>query len=167
VLNSFPVHYQAYWSRGMAAKLGLADAERQDAALFDELLALLHVQSVDFTSCFRRLSSYVLGNVTPARSLFAQPEAFDAWAERWRSRLARQAVAPKAIVRAMDAANPAYIPRNHKVEEALDAAAAGNLKSLRDLVEVLAQPFQERPGLEAFAAPAPPSFGPHRTFCGT
>jgi serine/tyrosine/threonine adenylyltransferase len=167
VLNSFPVHYQAYWSRGMAAKLGLAEADEQDAALFEELLALLRVQGVDFTSCFRRLSSYVLGNVTRARSLFAQPEAFDAWAERWTSRLARQAVAPQAIARAMDAVNPIYVPRNQKVEEALDAATAGNLEPLRDLLGVLAQPFEERPGLEAFTGPAPPSFGPHRTFCGT
>jgi serine/tyrosine/threonine adenylyltransferase len=167
VLNSFPGRYEAYWSRGMAAKLGIADAHEQDDALIDELLALLRVQKVDFTSFFRTLSSYVLRNAAPARSRFAEPDAFDAWAERWKSRLARDAAEPQAIARAMDRVNPAYIPRNHKVEEALDAATAGDLEPLRTLLEVLSQPFEQRPGLEAFAAPAPPSFGPYCTFCGT
>ena len=167
VLNSFPGRYQAYWSKGMAAKLGIADADEQDGALIDELLALLRAQRVDFTSCFRTLSSYVLGNAAPARSLSAQPDAFDVWAERWKRRLARQAAVPQATAQAMDAVNPVYIPRNHKVEEALDAATAGDLQPVRTLLEVLSQPFEERPGLEAFAAPAPPGFGAYRTFCGT
>ncbi len=167
VLNSFPGRYQAYWSRGMAAKLGLPDADEQDAALTEELLALLRAQSVDFTSCFRTLSAYLLGNTAPARSLFAEPDAFDAWADRWKQRLARHAATPDATARAMDAVNPAYIPRNHKVEEALDAGTAGDLQPLRTLLQVLAQPFQERPGLEAYAAPAPASFGRYCTFCGT
>jgi uncharacterized protein YdiU (UPF0061 family) len=67
----------------------------------------------------------------------------------------------------MDRVNPIYIPRNHLVEEALTAATAGDLEPFRRLVDVLAQPFVERPGLERFAAPAPASFGAYRTFCGT
>ena len=67
----------------------------------------------------------------------------------------------------MNRVNPAYIPRNHKVEEALAAATAGDLHPFRTLLDVLSQPFDERPGLEAFAAPAPSAFGPYRTFCGT
>ena len=67
----------------------------------------------------------------------------------------------------MDRVNPAYIPRNHKVEEALAAATAGDLGPFGALLDVLSQPFDERPGLEAFAAPAPSSFGAYRTFCGT
>ncbi len=167
VLNSFPVRYRAYWSRGMAAKLGIAEADGEDGALIDELLALLRVQRVDFTSCFRTLSSYVRGDAAPARSLFSEPEAFDAWAERWQARLACDGAAPQATARAMDGANPAYIPRNHKVEEALDAATAGDPEPLRTLLEVLSRPFEQRRGLEAFAAPAPLSFGPYCTFCGT
>jgi uncharacterized protein YdiU (UPF0061 family) len=67
----------------------------------------------------------------------------------------------------MDRVNPIYIPRNHQVEDALTAATAGDLEPFRRLVDVLAQPFDERPGLEDYATPAPPSFGPYRTFCGT
>jgi uncharacterized protein YdiU (UPF0061 family) len=67
----------------------------------------------------------------------------------------------------MDRINPVYVPRNHLVEEALAAATAGDLQPLGRLVDVLAQPFDERPGLERYAAPAPPSFAAYRTFCGT
>ena len=167
VLRSFPDRYHEYWGRGMRAKLGLADGQGEDGALIDDLLALLHEQGVDFTSLFRALSSAVLGDGAPARSLFAQPSAFDAWSQRWRAQLVSQAPDPQAIAQAMDRVNPVYIPRNHKVEEALAAASDGDLGPFRRLLEVLAQPFDERPGLEPYAAPAPPSFAPYRTFCGT
>ena len=67
----------------------------------------------------------------------------------------------------MDRVNPIYIPRNHEVEDALTAASAGDLGPFRRLLDVLARPFDERPGLERYAAPAPPGFGTYRTFCGT
>jgi uncharacterized protein YdiU (UPF0061 family) len=67
----------------------------------------------------------------------------------------------------MDRVNPVYIPRNHQMESALGAATAGDLAPLRRLLDVLARPFDERPGLESYAAPAPASFGAYRTFCGT
>jgi uncharacterized protein YdiU (UPF0061 family) len=165
VLHSFPDRYHGYWSHGMRAKLGLADGQGEDEALIDDLLVLLEAQSVDFTSFFRALSSSVRGDCEPARSLFGEPAAFDAWSERWRAQLPSSD--PQAIAQAMDRVNPVYIPRNHLVEEALAAATAGDLGPFGRLLEVLAQPFDERPGLEPYAAPAPPSFGPYRTFCGT
>jgi len=167
VLQSFPGRYHAYWLRGMGAKLGLADGHEQAAPLIDDLLVLLQAQRVDFTSCFRALSAHVLGDAAPARSLFADPAAFDAWAERWNARLASHAAVPEATARALNRVNPAYIPRNHLVEEALVAATAGDLDPFEALLDVLSQPFDERPGLEAFAAPAPSTFGAYRTFCGT
>jgi uncharacterized protein YdiU (UPF0061 family) len=167
VLRLFPDRYQQYWSHGMRAKLGVADAQQSDGALIDDLLALLHAQSVDFTSCFRALSSAVRGDAAPVRLLFAEPSAFDAWANRWRAQLSSQASDPGVIAEAMDRVNPVYIPRNHQVEEALAAATAGDLGPLRRLLDVLSQPCERRPGLEPYAAPAPPSFGAYRTFCGT
>jgi len=167
VLQSFPGRYHAYWRRGMGAKLGLADGHEQDGALIDDLLALLHAHRVDFTLCFRALSSYLLGDAAPARSLFAEPGAFDAWAERWKARLASRPAVPQATAQAMNRVNPAYIPRNHLVEETLAAATAGDLEPFQALLDVLSQPFHQRPGLEAFGAPAPSTFGPYRTFCGT
>jgi uncharacterized protein YdiU (UPF0061 family) len=167
VLRSFPDRYEEHWRRGMRAKLGLAGSRAEDGALIDDLLALLHGHGVDFTSFFRALSSSLFGDAARARSLFAQSAAFDAWSDRWRARLSAQSPDPHAIAEAMDRVNPVYIPRNHRVEEALDAATAGDLRPFQRLLDVLAQPFDERPGLEAYATPAPPGFGEYRTFCGT
>jgi uncharacterized protein YdiU (UPF0061 family) len=167
ILRAFPDRYHQHWSRGMRAKLGLADGQADDDALIDDLLALLRAQRIDFTACFRALSSSVLGDPAPVRSLFAEPSAFDAWADRWHARLSRQATEPRAIADAMNRVNPVYIARNHQVEEALTAATAGDLRPFRRLLDVLAQPFDERPELQSFASPAPPTFGEYRTFCGT
>ncbi|MGH3693059.1 MAG: hypothetical protein ACRDRX_03500 [Pseudonocardiaceae bacterium] len=113
------------------------------------------------------LSSAVRGGAATARSLFAEPVAFDVWADRWRAQLLSQAAAPQAIADAMDRVNPVYIPRNHQMEEALAAASAEDLGPFERLLDVLAKPFDDRPGLKPYAASAPPSFGPYRTFCGT
>jgi serine/tyrosine/threonine adenylyltransferase len=167
VLASFPDRYQHHWRHGMRAKLGMDGRQPEDAGLIDELVALLQAQHVDLTSSFRALSASVLGDAAPARSRFAEPAAFDAWSERWHARLASGGRDPRAIAAAMDRVNPAYIPRNHKVEEALAAAVAGDLAPFDRLLDVLAQPFDERPGLEPYATPPPPSDRCYRTFCGT
>jgi uncharacterized protein YdiU (UPF0061 family) len=167
VLESFTARYHGYWGDGMRAKLGLGDAQRGDGELIDDLLALLHAQKVDFTLFFRALSSSILGEAAPARSLFVERSAFDAWAVRWRELLSCQTRGPQTIAAAMDHVNPVYTPRNHRVEEALAAATDGDLGPFRRLLGVLAEPFNERLGLEPYVAPAPPSFGPYRTFCGT
>ena len=172
VLQSFPGRYEAYRLRGMRAKLGLADGDAHEAAaLAADLLALLHAQSIDFTSCFRALSALLRGDEARARALFGQAAAlaaWTAWTDRWRAAMASQALGPEVIADAMDLVNPVYVPRNHRVEEALAAATAGDLAPFEGLLDVLAQPYEERPGLEAYAAPAPPSFGAcYATFCGT
>ena len=133
------------------------------------LMALLYEQSVDFTACFRALSSVLRGDAEPVRSLFSGPSAFDAWAEGWRMRLSSSEPSdPQAIAAAMDRVNPIYIPRNHLVEEALTAATAGDLEPFERLNVALARPFEERPALERYATPAPQSFtGEYQTFCGT
>ena len=87
VLQSFADSYQECWLEGMRAKLGLADGHRDNVELIDDLLRLLHTQRVDFTACFRALSSALRGDAEPARSLFGEPAAFDAWCERWQARL--------------------------------------------------------------------------------
>jgi uncharacterized protein YdiU (UPF0061 family) len=159
VVTSFAERYESYWASGMAAKLGL---EAPDTPLFRDLLALLHAQRVDFTRFFRALSAHLRGG--QARSLFAEPGAFDAWAARW------EALLPPdrgAVAAAMDRVNPVYVPRNHVVEEALAAATAGDMAPFHRLVEVVANPFAERAGLERYAEPAPAGSGPHVTYCGT
>jgi serine/tyrosine/threonine adenylyltransferase len=166
VLQSFSGRYHEYWVGGMRAKLGLGEAE-SDGELIDDLLVLLHAQKVDYTNFFRALSSAAAGETTPVRAQFSDPADFDAWADRWQRELARQDRDPHVVAHAMDRVNPLYIPRNHKVEEALAAATNGDLGAFRQLLAVLAHPFDERPGLESYAEPAPPGFGRYRTYCGT
>ena len=160
-LGGFRKLYSAAWSAGMRSKLGLAAAPDDDTVspLVNDLLALLEEGQVDYTSFFRSLGPAARGTPDAARAMFADPGAFDAWADRW------LALEPDA--RMMDRVNPAYIPRNHLVEEALAAATAGDLDPFRRLVDVLANPYSERPGLERYAGPAPADFGSYRTFCGT
>ncbi|MBV9314309.1 MAG: YdiU family protein [Pseudonocardia sp.] len=162
MVNSFPERYGSYWTSGMAAKLGVPAGDRE---LYGDLLTLLQAHQVDFTGFFRALSAYLRGWPEPVRSLFGKPEAFDAWADRWQVLLGE--VDRHAAAAAMDRVNPVYIPRNHLVEEALTAATAGDLALLCRLVEVLTEPFTERPGLERYALPAPAGFGPYVTYCGT
>jgi uncharacterized protein YdiU (UPF0061 family) len=155
VLNGFVGAYQQQWTEGMTAKLGLA---APDLALVNDLLPLLQAQQVDFTAFFRALSAGT------ARTLFADPAPFDAWADR-RNALLPADSAP--ISAAMDRLNPIYIPRNHLVERALAEAAAGDMGPFHRLVEVTTRPFDERPGSEQYADPPPAGCGPYITYCGT
>jgi uncharacterized protein YdiU (UPF0061 family) len=149
----FRDQYDATWTSGMRGKLGLsADVEAGAVTpLVDELLLLLKESRVDYTSFFRDLSLVAHGATGPA--------GFDDWISRWR------ALGPDA--ESMDRANPIYIPRNHLVEEALSAATAGDLDPMQQLLAAVTEPYDERPGLERYASPAPEDFGTYQTFCGT
>lgn len=165
VLETFPERFQAAWSLGMRAKLGLtADAPAGDVLVAD-LLALMHEQRVDYTSCLRSLSSAARGDAGTARALFADPDAFDAWATRWFAALGDDRM---TIADAMDRVNPIHIPRNHVVEEVLTAASWGDVESFDELLDAVTHPFDEQPGRERFAQPAPVEQAEtYRTFCGT
>jgi uncharacterized protein YdiU (UPF0061 family) len=157
-LGGFRGRYNAAWTAGMRAKLGLA-AEVPLGSLADDLMDLLRANGVDFTSFFRALVPAARGDAEPARRLVLDLAGMDAWLARW------QALGPDAAT--MERANPVYIPRNHLVEEALAAGEAGDLAPLEALLAVVTRPFQERPGLERYAAPPPESFGPKTTISGT
>jgi uncharacterized protein YdiU (UPF0061 family) len=160
-LGTFRPRYDTAWSTGVRAKLGLP-AGLDDAVatpLVDELLTLLQADHVDATSFYRRLAAAARGDAEPARLLFLDLAGFDGWLARWR------ALDPDAGT--MDRVNPVYIPRNHLVEEALTAATDGDLDPLARLLDAVSGPYDERPGLERYAAPAPEDFGAYRTFCGT
>ncbi|MET0187790.1 MAG: protein adenylyltransferase SelO [Pseudonocardia sediminis] len=165
VLETFPERYHGYWRNGMRAKLGLTGAPEQDDTLVDELPALIAAQKVDFTAFYRSLSAAVRGDDAPVRSLFVDPSALDGWTARWKAAVATAGEAG-AVADAMDRVNPVYIPRNQRVEEALTAATGGDLAPFQRLMDVLARPFEERAGLEDYAA-APADFGSYTTFCGT
>jgi uncharacterized protein YdiU (UPF0061 family) len=127
-------------------------------------------QQADFTNTFRALCEVDADDpATDAsvRRLFADPAAFDQWALQWRERLATQTQPDSERQAAMRAVNPAYIPRNHRVQQAIDAANNGDLEPLDRLLEVVSQPYEEHPERVEYRQPPRPDEIVERTFCGT
>ena len=159
-LGRFPALFEEYWLDGMRSKLGLFGQEPEDRALADELLAWMQRRSADFTNTFRSLAAGC-----PAESLHDDAE-FSAWHVKLEARRSRHGGSPEAAEDLMRRHNPAFIPRNHLVEEALRAATIeGDLSVMQRLLEVLAKPYDDR-DLPEFSAPGPTDES-YRTFCGT
>lgn len=158
-LDRYADAYAAAWGAVMAEKLGLA---APDAALGDDLLALMAETGADFTQTFRRLTDAAgQGDSAPLRpALPGDAARWAPWLARWAG-----ARAPDAAAR-MARANPVVIARNHRVEQALAAAVTGDMAPFHDLVAALATPFDTR-AAERFTLPPPAGFGPHVTYCGT
>jgi uncharacterized protein YdiU (UPF0061 family) len=161
-LEQFPGQFERHWLAGMRAKLGLAGEDPGDHALADDLLAWMQDRQADFTNTFRLLSTPDLG-----AGWLPDDAGFQAWRSRWLARLGVTTRPPSELVAKLRRANPAVIPRNHRVEAALAAATRGDLAPLHRLLEVLATPFNHERAPAEFTA-APPSDSPrYRTFCGT
>jgi uncharacterized protein YdiU (UPF0061 family) len=143
--------YRAEWLAVMRRKLGLTGEDAGDAQLADDLMAAM--EGADWTLTFRRL-----GDEAALRPLFDDFSRMDAWLPRWHARAGEGAAS--RIARA----NPAVIPRNHRVEEALAAATAGDMAPFDALLAAIQRPFAEA---EPYMLPAPTGFGQYITFCGT
>jgi serine/tyrosine/threonine adenylyltransferase len=169
VLDEFPTRYEFHWLAGARAKLGLSREESDDELLARDWLALLQAQAIDHTLAWRYLADAADGEGLRLQTLFESTRPLMDWLARWRNRVALEAATPDERAAGMRRISPLYIARNHRVEEALLAATAdGDLGPFNRLLEVLAKPFDERPGLESFTAPAPPEMtAGYRTFCGT
>lgn len=162
-LDRFASLFQRHWMDGMRAKLGLFAGEADDAALVNDLLEWMHRAHADFTNTFRMLS--IPGE---AEGAAGRDAAFAAWHARWRARLQRQPQPEGEVLARMRAHNPAFVPRNHKVEEALAAATdAGDLSVTARLLEVLAAPYDYSRELPEFSDPATAGGPAYQTFCGT
>jgi uncharacterized protein YdiU (UPF0061 family) len=159
VLEAFPVRFRAAWRDGMHAKLGVPARVVEDESIVDDLLALLHEESVDWTSAFRALARVARGDANALALVAPTPDRFAGWVGRW------MALAPDPDL--MDRVNPLYIARNRLVEDALTQATVGDLAPYHRLLDAVTRPFHERPGFEAYAAPPPPGYGTHVTYCGT
>ena len=160
--------YETYWLAGMRNKIGLSTEDSLDLELINELLLLMENGRADFTLVFRNLAQTLRGDSDAVRHLFEEPDAFDIWERRWRDRLDQDGIAAETVAQAMDRVNPIYIPRNHKVEEALAAAVyKENMTPFSELLKVLTHPFDKTAGNEDYAVPAPITDRPYRTFCGT
>ena len=169
-LGRFSDLFAAAHLRVLRAKLGLVREEPDDRALAHDLLARLAENHVDFTLFFRRLCASAADPSADADvlSLFDQPDAFRTWAETWRARLATETLSPAARAASMRQTNPAFIPRNHRVEEAIEAAVRrDDFGPFEILADVLARPFDDQPERADLAAPPGPEWRDYRTFCGT
>lgn len=162
VLEDFPTRFERYWLDGMRAKLGLQSTEEGDAELANSLLAWMAAAKADFTNTFRDLSA----DGPPFGDQYNSPD-FQAWYARWQERLRREGRPPVEIAAAMRAVNPAVIPRNHLVEEALAAAEDGDdLNPLHRLLGAVTSPFEVSADFARYLLPPPDDSG-YRTFCGT
>jgi uncharacterized protein YdiU (UPF0061 family) len=162
-LQRFHDRFHHHWMAGMRAKLGLATEELGDGALTDALLTWMHDTRADFTNTFR-----MLGTPGAAEATARGDAGFAQWHQSWRARLSRQPQPPEDVVALMQRSNPAVIPRNHKVEEALAAATAGgDLVPLERLMAALTDPYDHSRSRPEFSNAPPASGRPYRTFCGT
>jgi uncharacterized protein YdiU (UPF0061 family) len=169
-LGAFAGLFEAAYVDGMRAKLGLFEPMSDDLALAHDLLDRMTRNEADMTLTFRRLADAAADPAADAQvaALFAEPAAFREWSARWRERLVAEGGDPADRREAMRRANPAVIPRNHLIEEAITAAVRrDDFGPFEALLEVLARPFDDQPGRERYLAPPEPGEIVHQTFCGT
>jgi uncharacterized protein YdiU (UPF0061 family) len=170
-LGEFASRFEAAYAAGLRRKLGLFQERPDDIVLARDLLDRMARNGADFTLTFRRLSDAAVSSEadTVVRSLFTDPTAYDDWASRWRRRLADDGEgAGERRGAVMRAVNPAFIPRNHLVEEALSAAVNnGDLSAFDNLLTVLSRPYDEQPAHRPYAEPPRPDQMVRQTFCGT
>ena len=171
VINTFPARFEGYYDDGMQLKLGLGASQSGDRDLVQALLGCMAENHADFTLTFRRLCDVATQEVQhdgPVRTLFEDPEAFDQWAVSWRQRLLTDNRSDVERQTEMRRVNPAFIPRNHRVEEVIRAAEDNNdLDPFRKLLSVLARPCDDQPGAERYTLPPKPDEVVRQTFCGT
>ena len=167
-IASFAPRFERAYRIGLRRKLGLVTEQEGDDDLAQDLLRHMQESSADWTLTLRTLAEAVEGNDAPARALFSPGVVWDAWAERWKARLAREPSPAAERSAAMRALNPLYIPRNHLVEAALNAAVQSyDYRPFEELLGVIAKPYERRSGLERFAQPPRPEQRVLATFCGT
>lgn len=163
-VHGFSDHFDTAWDAVLRAKLGLATEAAADGALARDLFALMADHGADFTNTFRALAG---ADPASARDHFVEPAALDPWLARWQARLAAEGRAAPDRIAAMAAANPARIPRNHRIEQAITAALADDFAPFQRLMDALAQPYVDDPAFADFARPPTEAERVTATFCGT
>jgi len=168
-LNEFAPQFQAAYDAGLRQKLGLFTTQEDDGALIRSLLEAMTANQVDFTLFFRRLArAQSETGDEPIRPLFADPAAYDEWIARWRARLALEPQDAATREKMMDEVNPAFIPRNHRVEAVIRAAVdRADYGPFEELTAVLSRPFEDQPEFSDYANPPAEEERVLRTFCGT
>jgi uncharacterized protein YdiU (UPF0061 family) len=169
-LGEFIEKFDAAYQAGLRSKLGLFTARDEDRMLAQDLLDAMAKNHADFTLTFRRLSDAVPGpdHDGEIRQLFTDPTAYDDWASRWRHRIGEEPQDPAVRQSAMRAVNPAFVPRNHRVEAVIDAAVnRDDFAPFEELVTVLSKPYEDQLELASYAEAPEPHQCVLQTFCGT
>jgi len=170
LLGAFAEKFTAAYQAGLRQKIGLFTTRDGDEALVQDLLDAMAQNQADFTLTFRRLADAALGSDSDesVRGLFVDPTAFDGWAARWRQRTGDEPQSVEQRRNAMRAVNPAFIPRNHRIEAIIEAAVnRDDYAPFEQLLTVLAKPFDDQPDFAAYAEPPQPEQRVLQTFCGT
>jgi serine/tyrosine/threonine adenylyltransferase len=170
ILGGFPNQFTSAYQSGLREKIGLFTARDGDEALVQDLLDAMAKNQADFTLTFRRLCGAAQdeANDGAVRALFADPAAYDEWAARWRQRLAEEPQTPAERASLMHTVNPAFIPRNHRIEAVIQAAVArDDYAPFEELLAVLAKPYEDQPAFADYANPPEPDQRVLQTFCGT
>jgi uncharacterized protein YdiU (UPF0061 family) len=159
-IAQFPERFARYWQDGLRRKLGLTREQSDDTGLIHALLQLMEQHGADYTNTFRLLCAVAEGSEVPV--------GYEGWVTRWQTRLTQERYSPQEAATLMRANNPAFIPRNHRVEAALSAAVKqGDFAPLEVLLAVLATPFDQKPEHTAYSNSPTPSERVSQTFCGT
>jgi protein adenylyltransferase len=169
-LGEFAEIFSNAYQAGLRDKIGLFTARDGDQELAQDLLDAMAKNQADFTLTFRRLGDAARDPAGDAEvgQLFADPTIFDEWAARWRQRTREEPQSPTERQAAMNAVNPAFIPRNHRVEAVIDAAVVrDDYQPFEELLAVLAKPFEDQPAFAGYAEPPKPEQRVLQTFCGT
>jgi serine/tyrosine/threonine adenylyltransferase len=166
IISRFPGRFEQHWLDGMRLKLGLATAKEQDQALIASLLKLMHQHQADYTNTFRSLCA--LAERPGEHGSLPETDDFNDWLQHWQARLMQEKSGPQQRAQAMRQVNPAYIPRNHRVEQALSAAVEyQDFSKFEALLEVLSEPYHERPEWQDYQRPPKAEELVQQTFCGT
>src|SRR5579872_5290044 len=170
ILSGFVGAFTAAYQSGLRQKAGIFTERDGDEALLQDLLDAMAKNQADFTLTFRALSE-AAGDASRdgrVRELFADPTAYDEWAPRWRQRLSGDPQTPAERASRMRAINPAFIPRNHRIEAVIEAAVwRDDLAPFEELLTVLSRPYEDQVELADYAKPPQPEQRVLRTFCGT
>jgi len=170
LLMEFAEKFNTAYKAGLRAKLGLFTERADDQALAQTLLDTMAKGQADFTLTFRRLSDAANDRAAEeeVRKLFAAPETFDEWAVQWRQRIGAEPQSAAERQAAMRAVNPAFIPRNHRVEAVIKAAMdSDDYAPFEELLTVLSRPYEDQPAYLDYAVPPQPHERVCQTFCGT
>jgi uncharacterized protein YdiU (UPF0061 family) len=161
-INNFDKNYESKWINMMRDKLGLFGQDRKDQVLILDLLTWMHKNKADYTNTF----CFLMDENTQNNKIYTD-EDFIIWKKRWEERLRLNNNTPEKFLKLMRSVNPLIIPRNHKVEEVLEAANNNDLTLLKKLIKVLEMPYEKKKENIDYQSPGKASDKKYKTFCGT